>query len=408
MAAWGASAVAWLRGAFGRGRPSWPAWRPVASRRALAQPARAWLQRAVLALGRELTARGAPLELAYAWLVGAWVAQSMAVAARLEIADRLKAGPKTCEELAAETGAHGPSLYRLMRALAGIGLFSEDAERRFRTTRFGRCLESDAPDTIHPLALMIGSSWHWQSWGSLYDTVRTGEAAFGRVMGAEAYAYFEQHPADGELFSAHIHAYARRAALAAATYDFAAVGAAGCTIVDVGGGYGTVIVEVLRAHPRTRAVLFDLPDAVEGARAHLRAAGLAERCALVAGSFFDGVPTGGDVYLLASIIHNWDDERAIAILARCRAAMADAARLLLVELVIPPGNAPADGKLLDLQMMVLFAGGRERTPREYQSLLEAAGFRLTRVVPTPYQMNVIEARPAAGRPDQEAGGRPTP
>jgi ubiquinone/menaquinone biosynthesis C-methylase UbiE len=384
MARTGSSPLAWLRAALRAPRSGATVGRAV-TRRLPSLLARA--QPSALALGRALTVRGAPPRLVYSWLAGAWVTQSMAVVARLEIADRLKSGPKRCEELAAETGTHAPSLYRVMRALASLGLFSEDGRGRFATTRLGRCLERDAPDSIHPMALMVGSEWHWQAWGKLFHTVQTGETAFSHVTGAEAYDYFAQHPADGEVFSAHIEAYAQQAALAAASYDFTGLH----TVVDVGGGYGAVITAVLCANPELRGILLDLPDVVEGARPRIAASGLAERCELVSGSFFDGVPDGGDVYLLSSIIHNWDDERAIEILRRCRGVIGSAGRLLLVELVIPPGNTPADGKLLDLQMMVIFPGGKERTPEEYRVLLEAAGFRLTTIIPTPHQMSLIEA-----------------
>lgn len=346
-------------------------------------------QPSALALGRDLTVRGAPPRIVYSWLAGAWVSQSMAVVANLGIADRLKFGPKTCAELAADTGTHAPSLYRVMRALASIGLFSEDVDGRFTTTRLGRYLERDAPDSIHSLAVMVGSEWHWRAWGALAHTVRTGEPAFGLVTASEAYEYFAQHPEDGAIFSAHIEAYARQAVLAVLTYDFTGQR----TVVDVGGGYGAVISAILSAHPELRGILLDLPAVMDGARPRLAASGLAARCEFVSGSFFEAVPVGGDIYLLSSIVHNWDDDRALAILRNCHRAMAGSGRLLLVELIVPPGNTPADGKLLDLQMMVIFPGGKERTAEEYRTLLESAGFQLTRIIPTMHQMSLIEAVP---------------
>ncbi|HZO31347.1 MAG TPA: methyltransferase [Chloroflexota bacterium] len=380
----GSSPLAWLRAALRTTRAGSGSAHDLA-RRLSPLLASAWPS--ALALGRQITVRTAPPRLVYGWLAGAWVAQSMAVVARLEIADRLKAGPRSCDELAAETGTHAPSLYRVMRALASIGLFSEDEQGRFTTTRLGRTLERDAPDSIHPLALMVGSDWHWQSWGRLLDTVQTGEPAFVSQYGTEAYAYFAQHPADGAVFDAHIEAYSRQAARSVTSYDFGRLQ----TVVDVGGGYGAVLAAILRSNPKLRGVLFDQPAVIDGARSRVADAGLAGRCELVSGSFFDGVPEGGDVYVLSSILHNWDDARAVEILRACRRAMRPSARLLIVELVIPPGNTPADGKLLDLQMMVLFAGGRERTPDEYRALLAAGGFRVTRVIPTPSQMSLIEA-----------------
>lgn len=376
--------LAWLRARL-RGTRAASGSRPGLRRRLSSLLART--QPSALSLGRELTVRTAPHRLVYGWLAGAWVAQSMAVVARLEIADRLKSGARSCDELAAETGTHAPSLYRVMRALASLGLFSEDRQGRFTTTRLGRTLERDAPDSIHPLALMVGSDWHWRSWGSLLHAVQTGEPAFVRQHGTEAYEYFAQHPADGAIFDAHIEAYGRQAANAVASYDFG-----DCqTIVDVGGGYGTVLAAILGANPKLRGILFDQPAVIDGARPRIAEPSLAGRCELVAGSFFDSVPEGGDVYLLASILHNWDDARAVEILRSCRRAMRPSARLVIVELVIPPGNTPADGKLLDLQMMVLFAGGRERTTDEYRALLEAGGLRVTRVIPTATQMSLLEA-----------------
>ncbi|MGE3912921.1 MAG: methyltransferase [Chloroflexota bacterium] len=344
---------------------------------------------AALSVGRDLTARSGSARLAQSWLAGAWVTQAISVAARLDLADRLASGPKTSEQLAAEVGAHAPSLYRLLRMLASLGLFAEDETGRFTTTRFGRCLERDGPDSVHAIALMVGSRWHWEAWGQLSHTIMTGESAFQHALGAEPYIYFQQHPEDGRVFSTHMEAYARQAAVAAASYDFANAQ----TVVDVGGGYGAVISAVLKANPTLRGILTDLPDVVEGARPLLAAAGLDERCETVPGSFFEDVPSGGDVYLLSSILHNWSDEEAVSILKTCRRAMTGASRLVVVELMVPPGNAPGDAKLLDMQMMVLFQGGRERTTDEYRALLQAGGFRLTRTLQTPNQMYLIEAVP---------------
>ena len=215
MARAGSSPLAWLRAALqrragGGGAGSRAGCRRCSSR---AQPS-------ARSLGRELTVRGAPTRLVYAWLAGAWVTQSMAVVARLDVADRLKAGPKSCDELAAETGTHAPSLVPgACGHWPAWGCSPRTSTGRFTTTRLGRTLERDAPDSVHPMLLMVGSEWHWQSWGKLLHTVQTGEPAFSQVHGAEAYEYFAQHPAEGAVFDAHIEAYGRQAALAAASYD---------------------------------------------------------------------------------------------------------------------------------------------------------------------------------------------
>ncbi|MCC7367459.1 MAG: methyltransferase [Chloroflexi bacterium] len=348
---------------------------------------RAFISTAAGRVGRALLAESRSARLPTIWLTGAWVSQAMAVAARLDLADRLAGNPRSTAALAGEIGADPEALRRLLRMLVGLGLFSEDRQGRFRTTRLGACLRRDHPQSVHGIALMIGSEWHRRAWGNLEHAVRTGESGFRHAFGRELYDYLRDHPSDAQVFGQHIEAYARQAAVAAASYDFSDAS----TVVDVGGGYGTVLTAVLRANPGLRGVLLDLPDVVESARSHVTASDVAARCELVGGSFFASAPAGADVYLLSSVIHNWDDARAIEILTVCRAAMSASSRLVLVELTMPTGNDPGDARMLDVQMMVLFEGGHERTSDEYRALLEAAGLRLTRVLPTPNEMSLIEA-----------------
>jgi hypothetical protein len=338
-------------------------------------------------LGLNLATRGWPPQAVILGLLpGAWVAQSISVVARLGIADLLANGPLTADELARQCGAHGPSLYRVMRALAGLGIFAEDARGRFRLTRVGRCLRTDAPDSMRAMALHAGSDTHWRAWGGLLHSVRTGQAAFEHQTGVSPYAYYQHNPDAAALFNAAMTVYATPFASAVAGYDFPSAG----TVVDVGGGYGTVLAAVLRANPTLRAILFDVPEVIQAARPHLTAAGLDDRCEPVEGSFFDAVPPGGDVYLLTSVLHNWDDERAIAILSACRRAMDGTGTLLVAEYVVSPGNAPSIAKLIDLEMLVHFTGGRERTVDEYRVLFDAAGFRLQRVRTTLYTVSILE------------------
>src|SRR5262249_28867669 len=280
------------------------------------------------------------------------------------------------------------SLYRLLRALASIGIFAEDPDGRFRLTPLAECLRSDVPGTQRPAALLMGGE-HYRSWGEFLYSVRTGRTAFDHAYGMPVFDYLAVHPEQAEVFDAAmtaIHGAETGAMLAA--YDFSGVG----TLVDVGGGNGSLLCAVLRQYPSMHGVLFDRGHVVERARPNLRAAGVEGRCRAVAGSFFESVPPGGDAYLLRHIIHDWDDEQSLRILRNCRRAVGGQARLLIVESVIPPGNEPSFSKWLDLNMLVV-PGGLERTEAEYRDLLQQAGFRLVGVVPTAMEVSVIEGQP---------------
>jgi hypothetical protein len=318
------------------------------------------------------------------------VSQVICVAAKLGIADLLRDGPRGSEELARATAAHAPSLYRVLRALAGIGVLEELDGRRFALAPLGVHLRSDVPGSVRSLATLFGQDPHWRAWGSLLHSVQTGERAFDRVYGQGLFEYLGQHPEAAALFNDTMIALTAEVAPAvAAAYDFSGVG----TLVDVGGGRGHALVPILRANPTLRAVLFDLPHVVESARVLLADAGVGDRCDFVGGSFFESVPSGGDAYLLKHVIHDWDDERSLAILATCRRAMAASGRLLLVERDLPTDNRQALPALLSDLSMMLQLGGGERTVEEYRSLLTAAGFVVTRVIPTPHGESVIEAVP---------------
>jgi hypothetical protein len=318
-----------------------------------------------------------------------WVAQAVYAAAKLGIPDLLQAGARTPADLAAATGTHARSLYRLLRALASFGLFVEKPDGTFALTPLGAGLTSAAPGSQRAVAILAGEEQH-RAWGEILYSLRTGKPAFEHVYGQPLFAYLAEHPEQARTFDAAmtgVHGPETRAMLNA--YSLSGVR----TLVDVGGGNGSTLCGVLARYPGLKGVLFDRPDVVERARANLDAAGLADRCTTVGGSFFESVPPGGDAYLLRRVIHDWDDEQALAILRNCRKAMTASARLLVVESVIPPGNNPSFGKLLDLVMLVM-PGGLERTEAEYRQLYRDAGFRLTRVVPTDHEVSVIEGAPA--------------
>lgn len=315
--------------------------------------------------------------------------QAIYVAAELGIADLLAGGPRAADDLAGATGAHAPSLYRVLRLLASAGVFAETDDGRFVLTPMAEALRRDAPEPVRASVLLNGRQALWRSWGHLLHTVRTGETAFDRVHGVGFFGYHRAHPEERALFDHLMAAQTAPAAQAvAAAYDFSGVR----TLVDVGGGRGALALAILAAHPHLRGIVFDQPAVAADAREAIAAAGLADRCAAVGGDFFAAVPDGGDAYLLKFVLHDWDDERCLAILRACRRAITPGGRLLVVELLIPPGNAPSFAKVQDVNMLVNL-GGRERTEREYGALFAAAGFALGRTIPARGELHVIEGLP---------------
>lgn len=317
---------------------------------------------------------------------GYYLTQAVYVTAKLGLADRLRDGPRNAGELARSTGAHARSLHRLLRTLAGFGLFAQDAEGRFGLTESSGWLRSDVPGSLCAEALTAGET-HYAAFGELLHGVETGRPGFDKAFGMPLFEYFAAHPKVAHAFDAALTGLRSQAVAAMLdAYDFAGVS----RLVDVGGGTGSLLAAVLARYPSMTGVLLDRLHVVEQARGQLHAAGVGGRCTLVGGDFFESVPTGGEVYLLRHILHDWDDDRAIRILENCRRAMNGSGKLLLVESVIQPGNELALGKVLDLVMLAV-TGGMERTEPEYRELLEASGFRLTRVVPTSAEMHVLEA-----------------
>jgi SAM-dependent methyltransferase len=305
----------------------------------------------------------------------------------LGLADYLRDGPRTAQELAEATGTHAPTLTRFLRTLAAIGLCSHEEEGRIRLTAMGDLLCEDVPGSMRSYALAIAAPYAMRAWDELPEAVRTGDSTFPHVHGLGFWDYLSAHPEDGNHFDGAMSgAVVTRAEALLAARDLSAIG----TLVDVGGGQGRLLVAALEAAPGLRAVLFDRPEVLAGAEATLAAAGLRDRCELVGGDFFDAVPAGGDAYVLSQILHDWPDAEAEAILRTCHRAMAPGARLWLLEQVVPPGDAFDAVKLLDLLMLVNF-GGQERTAEEYRLLLEGVGFQDMTVLSTPTTWNVIEA-----------------
>ena len=333
-----------------------------------------------------------PPVLLYQLATAHYVSQAIYVAAALGIADLLADGPRGADELARSTGTHAASLGRVLRLLASAGVVRETADGTFDLTPVGSCLRS-GPGSFRAVAQLFASPAVWASWGDLLRTVQTGETAWHRLFG-ESFAYFAAHPEEGAVFDEAMGAFTRTVAVAvAAAYDFSPFR----TVIDVGGGDGTLLAGILAANPALRGIVFDLPRVGERATNQIAAAGLGDRCQFVAGDFFEKVPGGGDAYLLKHVIHDWDDGRARAILESCHRAMGPRGTLLIVEGVYPPridgSVASRSATANDVNMMVC-TGGRQRSEAEFRSLFQAAGFQLTRIVPTLAMSSVIEGKTA--------------
>jgi len=320
---------------------------------------------------------------------GFWVSRGVYVIAKLGIPDLLKSGPKTAEELAEATKMHAPSLFRILRALASVGILNSANGDRFAQTPLSETLVTDAPGSLRWFAVSELGQEHYPAWGNLMHSVKTGEIAFDNFFGVDIWKYFQQNPEDAAVFNNSM------SSMTAATneaimslYDFSNFG----TVVDVGGGHGGLITSILNRNPKVEGVLFDAPEVIEGARPKLEAAGVAERCETVAGDFFKSVPAGGDAYVMKWIIHDWDDEKSITILRNCRSRMRANGRLILVDCVVPESDEPHFSKFIDLNMLVM-TGGKERTAKEFEQLLGAAGFKLLRIIPTELPFSIVEAEP---------------
>ena len=309
------------------------------------------------------------------------VSRIVYAAAKLGLADQLAPEPKSAAELAGRMQVHAPSLHRLMRTLASLGVLTEQLEQRFALTDLGQALTTGAPGSAKSTILFMGSPWAQMSWDHLVYSVQTGETGFEKAHDVSFFDYLAQHPEDASLFSETMVGFHNQEPPAvAAAYDFSTFN----TIVDVGGATGNMLSAVLSLHAGPRGILFDRPHVVKDASILLEAKGVSDRITVEPGDFFTSVPSGADAYILSHIIHDWNEARCLTILGHIRKAMDQAGRLLIVEMVLPPGDTAHPGKLLDMVMLVQL-GGRERTASEYASLLSKAGFRLTQVVPTELQ-----------------------
>ena len=321
---------------------------------------------------------------------GSWVTQAIYVAAKLGLADLLVTGPQSPATLAAITGTHADALYRVLRALASVDIFAEDDSRRFHLTPTAECLCSKVPGSLRAFAIMLGEQEHWRASGEVLYSVKTGLPAFEHVFGVPRFRYFADHPEDARIFNEAMTSRSGQENDAIiAAYDFSEL----TSVIDVGGGQGSLLAAILRATFHTRCVLFDLPVTIRIARSAASHAEYSARLEFVEGSFFEALPAGADAYVLKKVIHDWDDERAIAILTNCREAMPHNGRLLLIEPIIPPGNAHSFNKLLDLLLLVWHGSGKARTETEHRSILAASNLEVARIIPTESWLSIIEASP---------------
>lgn len=339
---------------------------------------------------QKLVQRMVPPEIGLLELASGFMAtQAVYAAARLGIADVLANGPRSATDIAAEVGSDPDATHRLLRACATFGVFTEAPDGRFGLTPLANALRSGTPDSIRPVILMLGDPRYQGPWGRLAETIETGAPAAEMLFGKPMWDYLDD---DREFAATFNDAMTRLSALdwptVAAAYDFTGFS----TIVDIGGGHGEFLARMLHESPAAKGVLFELPGLIEGAEEHLRQAGVLARCRIEAGSIFETAPTDGDITVLRRVVHDFDDEQAVAILSTIRRHLSNDAILLLVECIVPPGNAPHLAKLLDLDMMV-FVGGRERTARQFETLLDRAGFEITRIIPTISTVSLIEAVP---------------
>jgi len=309
------------------------------------------------------------------------------VAARLDLATQLADTAKTANELALQTEAHGPTLHRVLRALASAGIFRETTGSRFENTALSDTLRSDVRGSLRPWVLMHGGEISWRSWGEFDHCVTTGTSAFEHLHGETIFDYLPRHSERAAVFDQAMSAVTQMASLSiVSAYDFAGIE----TLVDVGGGNGTMLCAILESNPRLHGIVFDLPHVEAAATGYIASRQLADRCTFVGGSFFESELPRAGAYFLQRVLHDWDDEHSVKILRACAMAARSPARVLVSEAMIPPGNDPAYAKLIDLHMLVMTHGGRERTRDEYHVLLSASGWTFTRMVSTSSPFSVIE------------------
>ena len=321
-------------------------------------------------------------------VASAFVSQSTYVAAKLGIADLLADGPKSAEFLAVATSTHEAALYRTLRAIASVGIFTEVEPRVFANTPMSDTLKSDHPASTRELTIWMGEPDHWNVYGQLMYSVKTGKPAWDKVFGEPVFdTLFEKDRELGEIFNRAMTSLSNLTIPAIIdAYDFSGAN----TIADIAGGYGHLLGAILQANPGVNGVLFEIPQVLEGAPAMMERYGVSDRVEYVTGDFTESIPVEADIYFMKHIIHDWYDDKNVRILENIRNSMPEDAKVLIIDTIIPEGDEPHVGKIMDIEML-LAPGGMERTPAEFEALLDKAGFKLERIIPTESPVGIVEA-----------------
>jgi len=329
-----------------------------------------------------------PYEILFQMVIGKWISQALGTIVEIGVPEQLAKGARRCSDIAREAGVSEDGLYRLLRALASVGLLIESPDRRFKLTGMGHLLRGDHPESLAGYARFVAHDSTWRPWGQLSYSVKTGMPAFDHVFNASIFEHLSRNPEVAAVFdSAMTSISAAEARATSDAYDFKGVE----MLMDVAGGHGLLLATVLRRHKMMRGVLFDLPHVAAGAAATFARVGITCRVRIESGDFFKELPSGADAIVMKHILHDWDDDSATQILQACHRALGPRGKVLIVDPVVPPNNTPHYGKLLDLEMLVLTPRGRERTKAEFARLLRGAGFRLSRVIATQSPLSIVEA-----------------
>ncbi|MDY6897392.1 MAG: methyltransferase [Cyanobacteriota bacterium] len=324
-------------------------------------------------------------------IFGTWISQSIYVVASLGIADILKDGTKSISELAKLTDAKESKLYRVLRTLASVGIFRETAPRQFALTEMGEYLRSDIPGSLRSVSMMLSDEWHWRSWGEILHVVKTGQPALEHVYKVKnTFEYLTKHPESEKIYNDAMTGWSKNIHTAVVeAYDFNNINC----VVDIAGGQGMLITSILKANPHLTGILFDRPNVVAQSKNLLEKSQVSDRCKVVGGDFFVSIPSGSDAYIMSHIIHDWGDEDCIRMLKNIREVILSNGRLLVVDMVIPDGDTAHLSKWMDIDVMIMYSDGRERTEEEFRNLFQAAGFKLTQILPTTTPVSLIEGIP---------------
>jgi hypothetical protein len=321
-------------------------------------------------------------------VTGKWVSKALSVSADLAIADLLAGGPLHVDDLAAAAGSNADALYRILRALSAVGVFEELPDKKFQNNAISNLLRSDVPGSMRALVRFIGAAPTWEAWNALGYSAKTGLPAFDHALGQHVFDYLKGHQDAAALFNDAMVSLTEVTSTAVAEgYDFSAFR----KIVDVGGGHGALLAKIVQKYPEVRGIVADMPEVVAGAVPFLATQGVDGKVTTVGIDFFESVPPGADAYMMKHIIHDWDDDRAVGILSNCHKVMAPAAKVLVIEQVVADRPDAVFSKLIDLEMLVMTGGGRERTEQEFAALLKRAGLRMTRIVATQSFDAIVEA-----------------